>query len=107
MLTIKRLLGHSTLAELDTYAELAEQYLMGDARSLQRQMLLLLCPDLSEPVLERVLPSRRSMLGVLSGQRGSRAQALQAIIPIEDVLFSGLVYEIEDQPAASSFLESF
>ena len=94
---------HSTLAELDTYAELAEEYLMGDARPLQRDMLLLLCPDLPDTVLERVLPSRRSLLGVLSGQRGSRAQHLQALIPAEDVLYSGLCYEISEESTTISF----
>ena len=83
VLTIKRILGHSTLVELDTYAELAEDYLIGDARSLQRQMLLLLCPDLPDSVLDRVLPSKRSLLCVLSGENYSRAQHLQAIIPLK------------------------
>lgn len=103
VLTIKRVLGHSTLAELDTYAELAESFLMGDARPLQRQILLLLCPDLPDAMLERVLPSRRSLLGVLSGQRGSRAQHLQALIPAEDALYSGLLYEISEESATISF----
>ena len=97
VLTIKRLLGHSTLAELDTYAELCEEYLMGDARPLQRQMLLLLCPDLPDAVLDRILPSRRSLLASLSGQSVSRVQSLQAVIPMEDVLFSGLVYQVPGQ----------
>ena len=92
-LTIKRLLGHATLALLDTYAELCEEYLLGDARPLQRQMLDLLCPGLPDSVLDRILPSRRSLLAALSGQSVSRIQSLQAVIPMEDVLFSGLVYQ--------------
>ena len=115
VLTIKRLLGHATLALLDTYAELCEEYLMGDARPLQRQMLDLLCPGLPESVLDRILPSRRSLLSALSGQSISRIQSLQAVIPMEDVLFSGLVYQaatatvegsLMDQ-SAIGFLETF
>jgi len=77
-------------------------------------MLALLCPDLPEAVLERILPSKRNLLSVLSSQAGSRAQHLQALTPIEDVLFSGLVYELAGQEqvdsrsnGTSSFLESF
>ena len=38
LFSIKRLLGHSSLDQLDTYAELCEAYLLGDARSLQLPM---------------------------------------------------------------------
>ena len=102
VLTIKRLLGHSTLAQLDTYAELCEEYLLGDARPLQREILVLFCPDLPDAVVDRILPSRQSLLRALSGQSVSRIQSLQAVIPMEDVLFSGLVYQATVVPAEVS-----
>lgn len=91
--SIKRLLGHSSLDQLDTYAELCEEYLMGDARGVQRAMLDILCVDLPEGLIDRVLPRRRSLLAALSDRRGGRVQALHSIIPMEDVLFSGVAYE--------------
>lgn len=95
LFSIKRLLGHASLDELDTYAELCEDYLLGDARSIQRQMLTVLCPDLPDIIVDRILPERRSLLAALSDDRFGRVQSLRAIIPMEDVLFSGIVYEIE------------
>ena len=85
---------------------------MGDARGVQRDILQLLCPDLPDSVMERILPSRRSVLGMLTAQQGRRAQtSLQTIIPIEDMLFSGLVYELAAQDKTEAmqpvFLESF
>ncbi len=65
--------------------------------------------------MSRILPSRRSLLSALSGQSISRIQSLQAVIPMEDVLFSGLVYQaatatvegsLMDQ-SAIGFLETF
>ena len=104
VLTIRRILGHKTLAQLDTYADLCEEYLLGDARGVQRDMLSFLCPDLPFGVLDRVLPSRRSLLGLLSGS--ARGQTLQSIIPIEDVLFSGLVYELSGASSGPFFVEN-
>lgn len=95
LFSIKRLLGHASLDELDTYAELCEDYLLGDARSIQRQMLTTLCPDLPGVVVDRILPERRSLLAALSDDRFGRVQSLRSIIPMEDVLFSGIAYEIE------------
>lgn len=92
--SIKRLLGHASLDQLDTYAEMVEEYLIGDARSLQRQMLFLLCPDLPDAAVERVLPSRRSLAAALSDERFGHVQSLHSIIPAEDVLFSGICYEL-------------
>ena len=95
LFSIKRLLGHASLDELDTYAELCEDYLLGDARSLQRQMLTTLCPDLLDGVVDRILPERRSLLAALSDDRFGRVQSLRSIIPMEDVLFSGIAYEVQ------------
>lgn len=91
--SIKRLLGHSSLSQLDVYAELCEEYLLGNARNMQRQMLDVLCPNLSERLIDRILPKRHSLLAALSDQPGGRAQPLQSILPMEDVLFSGVAYE--------------
>ena len=95
LFSIKQLLGHALLDELDTYAELCEDYLLGDARSIQRQMLTMLCPDLPDVVVDRILPERRSLLAALSDDQFGRVQSLCSIIPMEDMLFSGISYEME------------
>jgi hypothetical protein len=89
--SIKRLLGHASLDQLDTYAELCEEYLLGDARRVQRRMLDVLCPGLPEGVIDRILPRRRSLLAALSDKKG--VQSLHSILPMEDVLFSGIAYD--------------
>jgi len=90
--SIKRLLGHSALDELVTYAEMCEDFLMGDARSLQRQILFTLCPELPGPVVERVLPHRSAIYASAGNESLSQIQTLRTIIPVEDVLFSGAAY---------------
>ena len=117
--SIKRLLGHASLDQLDVYADVVEEYLLGDARSLQRQMLFLLCPDLPEDVVDRVLPSRQSLVAALADEKYGHVQSLCSIIPMEDVLFSGICYEaravvggqaeegVAEPNSASSFLETF
>lgn len=112
--TIKRLLGHSTLDELLTYAEMCEDFLMGDARSLQRQILFTLCPDLPDAVVERVLPRRSSLYAATGDEGFSQIQTLQTILPPEDVLFSGAGYASghrdrspEMEAVSLRFLETF
>lgn len=72
LFSIKRLLGHASLDELDRYAELCEEYLLGDARGVQRQMLVTLCPELPKGVVDRVLPQRRRLLSALSDDKFGR-----------------------------------
>ena len=102
LFSIKRLLGHASLDQLDTYAELCEEYLLGDARGVQRQMLFTLCPDLPEGVVDRVLPRRRGLLAALSDEKFGRVQTLRSIIPMEDVLFSGIAYGVEATDGAET-----
>ena len=109
LFSIKRLLGHSSLDQLDTYAEMCEEYLLGDARGVQRQMLFTLCPDLPDSVVDRILPRRRSLLAALSDEKFGRVQTLRSIIPMEDVLFSGIAYEAipaEDPKTLDSHLKN-
>ncbi len=96
--SIKRLLGHSTLDELVTYAEMCEDFLMGDARSLQRQILSTLCPELPVAVVERVLPHRSAIYASAGSESLSQIQTLRTIIPVEDVLFSGAAYGVAAAP---------
>ncbi|MCH8961858.1 MAG: site-specific integrase, partial [Bacteroidetes bacterium] len=93
--SIKRLLGHKSLAQLDTYAELCEEFLLGNPRRIQREMISVLCPDLPLPIIERVLPERRSLTALLSDERFGAVQSLRSIIPMEEVLFGGIGYEVE------------
>ena len=85
-------MGHASLDQLDTYAEMCEEYLMGDARPLQRRMLEMLCPDLSPEMIERILPSRRSLVSALSDKRFGHVQSIHAAFPMEEVLFGGICY---------------
>ena len=55
--------------------------------------------------MSRILPSRRSLLSALSGQSISRIQSLQAVIPMEDVLFSGLVYQAATATVEGSLMD--
>jgi len=55
--------------------------------------------------MSRILPSRRSLLSALSGQSISRIQSLQAVIPMEDVLFSGFVYQAATATVEGSLMD--
>jgi len=92
----------------------AASYLLGDARSLQREMLTVLCPDLDPTIADRVLPERRSLVAALSDSRFGAVQSLRSILPMEEVLFGGIGYAVAVRAgtAASAgdgagFLETF
>jgi len=91
--SIKRLLGHKSLDKLDTYAELCEEFLLGNPRKIQREMIAILCPDLPAHIVDRVLPERRSLAALLSDERFGAVQSLHSIIPMEEVLFGGIGHE--------------
>ena len=76
---------------------------MGKPRKLQREMIAILCPDLPAHIIERVLPERRSLTALLSDERFGAVQSLHSIIPMEEVLFGGIGYEVRDPSLLVSF----
>ncbi len=89
-------MGHASLTQMEHYAKLAERYVFGQAREVQRDILTLLCPDLSPSTIEVLLPARTSFYETIQA-RGLRRRRSE--VPIEDVLFDGAAYEIEDAMA--------
>ena len=74
------------------YAKLAEQYIFGDAREVQREILMILCPDLSPGTVEVLLPGRAAFSETL--QRRGLARR-RSVVAIEDTLFDGAAYEVK------------
>ena len=93
VLLIQRFMGHADLTQMQHYAKLAEQYIFGDAREVQREILMLFCPDLSPGTVEVLLPARASFSETLltGGLRRRRSS-----VAIEDVIFDGAAYEVEE-----------
>ena len=93
VLLIQEFMGHSSLSMMEHYAKAAKRYLSGDARKLTREILTLLCPDLSPATVEELLPGREAFSKTLSA-RGLRRRR-RSTVAIEDVLFDGAAYEAE------------
>ena len=83
-------MGHASLAQMEHYGKVARRYLRGDARKVQREILLLLCPDLSAATVEELLPARVAFSKTITSRTLRRS-----VVPIEDVLFDGAAYEVE------------
>ena len=92
VLLIQRFMGHASLSQMEHYAKLAERFVFGEAREVQREILQLLCPDLSPAALDALLPDRTSFFETFQA-RGLRRR--RSVVPIEDVLFDGAAYEVE------------
>ena len=92
VLLIQKYLGHSSLSQMEHYAKLAEGYVFGDASGVQRDILKLLCPDLSPSALDRLMPGRAAFSETLRARGLNRRRS---VVPIEDVLFDGAAYEVE------------
>ena len=98
VLLIQRFMGHASLDQMQHYAKLAEDYIFGDAREVQREILMILCPDLSPATVEVLLPPRASFSETL---RSGGLQRRRSVVPIEDVIFDGGAYEVEEAMSRS------
>ncbi len=92
VLLIQRFMGHASLTQMEHYARLAERYVLGEAAEVQREILMLLCPDLSPGAVDRLMPGRAAFSETLRTRGLGRRRS---VVPIEDVLFDGAAYEVE------------
>ncbi len=100
-------MGHASLAQMEHYAKLAERFVFGEAREVQREILMIFCPGLSDQIIDCLLPDRTSFFETF--QSGSLRRR-RTVVPIEDVLFDGAAYEIdlpEIERELTGFLETF
>ena len=91
VLVAKRLLGHANLMQMNDYAEVAERFLAGEARALQRDIIRVLCPGLPSRLVDRAFPESRAVFGALLETLPSRHATPGSLLPVEDVLFSGVL----------------
>ena len=94
VLKIQAYLGHASLSQMEHYGKAAEDYLLGDAQKMRREILKLFCPDLSPATVEVLLPGRSSFFETL--RTGHR---LRLVVPIDDALFEGVAGEVERELA--------
>ena len=100
VLLVQRFLGHGSLSQMEHYAKLAERFVFGEARQVQREILMIFCPGLPAPVIDHLLPDRPSFFETFQtgGLRRRRSR-----VQIEDVLFDGAAYAADlplvDRPA--------